>query len=179
MIDLAVFDEYAARYPAGWAEDSSSVAVSIALYGLVRLIQPSIVVEVGTFEGATSIWLARAVAENGRGRYIGFEAVPQNAAATEQALKRAVPGGAWTVRAENILEVPYVEADFLFLDHAKQHYPHALAKSLIPVGGHVAAHDTYAWPDAVRFYEWMTLQREWEVLNLLQERGLMIARKKW
>ena len=38
------------------------------LYGLVRWLQPEVVVEVGPYMGATSVWLARACQENGWGR---------------------------------------------------------------------------------------------------------------
>lgn len=178
-VNRSVFDEYEKRFPTGYLADSSSSATSIALYGLIRLIQPSVVVEFGTWDGATSIWLARALAENGRGRYIGYEIQPSKVAATEQALKRAVPNGPWTLKNHSPLDEPYIEADFVFMDHEKTQYLPTFFKCMVPVGGYLLAHDTQAWPASVQFYEWMTLQREWEVLNILQERGLMIARKRW
>jgi predicted O-methyltransferase YrrM len=79
----------------------------------------------------------------------------------------------------DFMQEPYVETDFLFLDHAKEHYPHAFQKCLIPVGGYVVAHDTQAWPVAVQFYQYMKILPGYEILNIQQERGLMIARKLW
>jgi predicted O-methyltransferase YrrM len=176
-VDLDVFAEFERRYPVGILRDSSSVATSVCVYGLIRLIQPAVVVEMGTWEGATSIWMARALAENGRGEYIGYEVREDKAMETHAALSRAVPGGRWTVKNQSCLDERYIEVDFLFMDHAKEQYGPAFSKCLFPIGGYCVAHDTQAWPNAVKFYQHLKLLPEWEILNIQQERGLMIARK--
>lgn len=176
-VNIDVFNEYEAKYPAGHSLDSSSSPVSIFLYGLCRLVQPSRVVEIGTFHGATSIWLARAVVENKRGLYIGYEAVESNAEQTKKALESAVPGGPWTVHTKNFMEEQYLEADFVFLDHAKELYAAAFHRCNVPIGGYVVAHDTAAWPDAVAFMRYMHMFPNWELLNIQQELGVLVARR--
>lgn len=173
----SVFERFAERFPPGHARDSSSFPISQMLYALARLIQPSTIVEVGTWEGATSIWLARAVEENKRGVYVGYEIQPQKVEETTRVLQAAVPDGRWVVKPMNVLDEPYIETDFLFLDHEKTLYQDTLAKALIPVNGYVIAHDTAAWPHAIQFYRQMKFQPTFEVVNIHTELGLMIARR--
>jgi len=177
VVNLDIFEEFKLRFPPGHSKDSSSYPISQALYALVRLIQPSHVVEVGTFEGASSIWLARAVAENSRGSYTGYEVNREGAAKTRESLAAAVPGGPWLVKGMDVLAEPYIETDFLFLDCEKTTYGPAFAKCLVPVNGYVVAHDTAAWPAAIHFYRFMKILPEYEVVNLHSELGLMVARK--
>ncbi len=173
----AVFEEAKTKFPPGHSKDSSSFPISNALYSFARLIQPSHIVEVGTFEGATSIWLARALEENRRGSFTGYEVHAGRAQATRENLERAVPGGNWEVKACSVLDEPYIETDFLFLDCDKALYPKALGMCLIPVNGYVFAHDTAAWPQAIQFYKYMKVTPEYEVVSVHTELGLMIARK--
>lgn len=176
-VNEAVFKELEAKYPAGTLVDSSSVPTSQLLYALAKLVRPCRVVEIGTFHGATSAWLARAVAENGYGDYVGYEINPDNARITRAVLEEACPGGKWIVHQRDIRQEPYVEADFVFMDHAKQLYMEATQKLMIPVGGYLCAHDTASWPEAVHFGRWMQVMPGWESINIQQERGLMIARR--
>lgn len=176
-VNVAAFEELKAAFPPGHTENSSSYPISHTVYALVRLIQPSHVVEVGTFSGATSAWIARAIAENQRGKFTGYEVQPELATATRDTLRKAVPGGAWDIKTMNVLEETYIETDFLFLDCDKTLYPAALSKCLIPINGYVVAHDTVSWPAAAHFYRYVKTFDEYEVVNLHTEQGLMIARK--
>lgn len=177
LYDQTVFDEFSECYPPGHFVDASSCNTSQLLYSLVRLIQPCHVVEIGTWDGATSIWLARAIAENGRGSYTGYEVMPAKADEARRNLERAVPGGKWTVHNADFLTIPYIETDFLFMDHEKTQYGAAFGKCFVPLNGYVLAHDTQAWPAAVQFWKNMSVMPGWELLNIQEERGLMIARK--
>ena len=176
-VNLDVFDELMQTYPAGGPGDSSSSPVGICLYGLVRLVQPSLVVEIGTMEGATSAWLARAVAENGRGTYRGYEWQASYAATTAHLLERAVPGGNYEVINANFIDSPPVECDFAFIDTPKHLYGLVFQNLLLPMGSYVCAHDTAHWDEARMFAGMIGLLRDWETINIQQERGLMIARK--
>jgi predicted O-methyltransferase YrrM len=178
MTNLNYFEDLKVKYPPGHTKDSSSYPISQAIYSLVRLLQPSHVVEVGTFEGATSVWLARAIEENNRGTFTGYEINAERAKTARANLEAAVGGRHWQVKTMDIQQEPYVETDFVFLDCDKKLYSAALSKCLIPVNGYVVAHDTVSWPDAVQFYKLMGIQPDWEVVNLHTEQGLMIARKK-
>jgi len=176
-VNAAVFERAMLKYPPGHTKDSSSYPISQAIYSLIRLIQPSHVVEVGTFEGATSIWIARAIEENNRGSFTGYEIQPELANTARTNLEAAVPGGRWDIKTMNVLEEPYIETDFLFLDCEKTLYPAAMSKCLIPINGYVIAHDTVSWPAAAQFYRYLRSFNEYEVTNIHSEQGLMIARK--
>lgn len=48
-------------------DDSASLGEKLLLYGLIRAIQPDVCVETGTHRGKTSLYMAHALFDNGKG----------------------------------------------------------------------------------------------------------------
>ena len=176
-VDTDVFEEFGRRYPPGHLVNATSSNTSQLIHALLRVVQPCHVVEIGTWDGATSMWMVRALIENGRGSYTGYEINPKQAEETHRNLERACPGGPWAVKSMNFLDEQYVESDFVFMDHEKTLYGPAMSKLFVPLNGYLLAHDTQAWPASVQFAKNLSVTPGWEILNIHEERGLTIARK--
>jgi predicted O-methyltransferase YrrM len=96
------------------------------LYTLVRSTRAKSVVEFGTSFGISTIYLASAVRDNGRGKVISTEFVPEKAARAQENLRRAGLADRVDIRVGNVLEtlksgLPR-QIDVLFLDGAKGLY---------------------------------------------------------
>jgi predicted O-methyltransferase YrrM len=96
------------------------------LYGLARSVRAKTVVEFGTSFGISTIFLASAIRDNGAGKVVTTEFVPEKA---EQAKKNLAAAGLedWVeFRIGNALEVlkadPSDEIDLVLLDGAKGLY---------------------------------------------------------
>ena len=144
------------------------------LHALARLIRPELAVEVGTHYGISTLWLARALADNGAGRLISldlFDAPPMDE--VRRTLERAglagrvqlVRGPSTTVgadacrRAGRPIDLLYIDGDHRVEGCAADF---ETLGALVRPGGFVILHDIY--PD----------QCGWDgpryVLNFLAER---------
>ncbi len=113
---------------------------------LIRAIQAQNVLEVGTSNGYSTIWLAAALKETG-GKLITLEFDPKRAAEAQAHLKEVNLDDIVEVRVGNALdEIPECDTtlDLVFLDADKGEYRRYLELALpnIRTGGLIVADDT-------------------------------------
>lgn len=123
---------------------------------LIRAIQAQNVLEVGTSNGCSTIWLAAALKETG-GRLITLEFDPKRAAEAQAHLKEVKLDDIVEIRVGNALdEIPKCDAifDLVFLDAQKDEYLHYLELTLpnIRSGGLIVADDTVTMRDEMLDY---------------------------
>lgn len=123
---------------------------------LLRSIQAKSVLEVGTSNGYSSIWLAAALKDTG-GKLITLEFDAKRAAAAEAHLQEAGLDALVEVRLGNALEeIPKCDAtfDLVFLDAEKGEYLRYLELVLpkIRPGGLIVADDTVTMRDEMLDY---------------------------
>jgi caffeoyl-CoA O-methyltransferase len=122
------------------------------LFSLVRSIEPKLILEIGSSNGYSTIWLALAAREYG-GQVIGSEIIPERATEANANLAMAGLDGIAEVRAgdgsEISASVPGV--DMVFLDAEKDDYPRLFESvvGLVRPGGliltdNVTSHDCSA-----------------------------------
>ena len=126
---------------------------------LIRSIQAQNVLEVGTSNGYSTIWIASALKETG-GRLITLEFDPKRAEEAQTHLQEVGLDSIVEVRIGNALdEIPKCNAifDLVFLDAEKNEYQRYLELALpnIRAGGLIIADDTVTMrdemPDYVQF----------------------------
>ena len=123
---------------------------------LIRSIRAQNVLEIGTSNGYSAIWIAAALKETG-GRLITFEFDPKRAAEAEAHLQEAGLDNIVDVRVGNALdEIPKCDAtfDLVFLDAEKNEYRRYLELALpnIRTGGLIVADDTVTMRDEMPDY---------------------------
>ena len=136
------------------------------LYSLVRLLRPELAVEIGTHHGISTLWIARALEDNGSGRLLALDLFEDPPAGEVQAtLERAglshrvelVRGPSVSVGAKACRRAGR-PIDFLFIDG--DHRVEGCAAdfetlgALMRTGGIVVFHDIYPEPcgwDGPRF----------------------------
>ena len=123
---------------------------------LIGAIKAQNVLEVGTSNGYSAIWIAAALKETG-GRLITLEFDPTRATAAETHLQEVGLGGIVEVRVGNALdEIPKCDAtfDLVFLDAEKSEYRRYLELVLpkIRSGGLIVADDTVTMRDEMPDY---------------------------
>ena len=123
---------------------------------LIQSIKAQNVLEVGTSNGYSTIWIAAALKETG-GRLITLEFDPTRAAAARTHLKEAGLDGTVEVRIGNALdEIAKCDAtfDLVFLDAEKNEYRRYLELVLpnIRSGGLIVADDTVTMRDEMPDY---------------------------
>jgi predicted O-methyltransferase YrrM len=123
---------------------------------LIRSIQARNVLEVGTSNGYSTIWLAAALKETG-GRLISLEFDRERAKEAQAHLQEVGLDGIVEVRVGNALdEIPKCDAtfDLVFLDAEKNEYRRYLELALpnIRPGGLIVADDTVTMRDEMPDY---------------------------
>ena len=123
---------------------------------LIRSIHAQNVLEVGTSNGYSTIWLAAALKET-RGRLITIEFDPKRVSEAQAHLKEAKLYDIVEIRVGNALdEIPKCDAtfDLVFLDAQKDEYLRYLELALpnIRVGGLIVADDTMTMRDEMLDY---------------------------
>lgn len=114
---------------------------------LVRVLRPSLVVEIGTLFGYSAIWMGRVLPPEGR--LLTLELDPDHARVARRNLEDAGLAGRVTVLEGSALEVlEEIEGpvDLVFIDADKVSYPAYLAwaRNRLRTGGLVAA-DNVLW----------------------------------
>jgi caffeoyl-CoA O-methyltransferase len=94
------------------------------LFSLVRSIEPEVILEIGSSNGYSTIWLALAAREYG-GQVIGSEISPERAADANANLAMAGLDGVADVRTGDGSEIATSlrSVDMVFLDAEKDDYP--------------------------------------------------------
>jgi predicted O-methyltransferase YrrM len=123
---------------------------------LIRSIQAQNVLEVGTSNGYSTIWLAAALKETG-GKLITLEFDPKRAAEAQAHLKEVNLDDIVEIRVGNALdEIPKCDTtfDLVFLDAQKDEYLRYLELVLpnIRSGGIIVADDTMTMRDEMLDY---------------------------
>lgn len=123
---------------------------------LIGAIKAQNILEVGTSNGYSTIWIAAALKETG-GKLITLEFDPTRAAEAETHLQEAGLDGIVEVRVGNALdEIPKCDAtfDLVFLDAEKNEYRRYLELVLpnIRSGGLIVADDTLTMRDEMPDY---------------------------
>lgn len=168
------------------APDSSSseVEVSELLESLVRAVKPRLLVETGTFTGASTERLARAIQANGRGHIYGIELDPQVA---RQARSRLADAGlddvATVVNSSSLSWEAPEPIDMAFLDagagwHRFREFLH-LREWMHP-RTIVCVHDTSRHLRLPRLsFEALAAQGVLSPVWIPSPRGLLIAQPRW
>lgn len=131
---------------AGIPDIAVSASVGRMLLCLGRLVDATLIVEVGTLAGYSGIWLARGLADGGR--LLTIEPNDLHADFAQRAFADAGVGdrvdiirGYGTPELEKLAGERAGQADLIFLDAIKSEYPHYLphAKKLLRPGGLLVA----------------------------------------
>jgi predicted O-methyltransferase YrrM len=135
-----------------YREGGTQPWVQSLLYHLVRACGYRRVVELGTWTGLTTAWLAHAVQANGGGKLYATENVPAMADTAAARLYAAeIPDVDWFIRKADTLEalqsLPF-EPQFVFLDDDKIDLAKKFA--FFP-GALVAVHDAEDCPELKAF----------------------------
>jgi predicted O-methyltransferase YrrM len=89
------------------------------IYSLVRLVKPKNVLETGTWLGAGAVAIARALADNGRGKLVTLELDPECCAFARKRIEAyGLSELATVIETKSLEYMPDEEIDFLFLDSA-------------------------------------------------------------
>lgn len=153
--------------------------VSEGIYGLVRMMQPAIVVETGTYVGQTADAICRALVENGHGRLITIEKHPHTADLARGKLAPFIDSGVVQLVCGDAEkhELPHGEmVDLLFCDggnrlaEIRNFLPFMSNRALILLHDSRRSMELEALED-LRFNGWTTLQ-------IPTPRGVAICRKK-
>lgn len=133
------------RHPERWHSfdgDATEDEVGDLIAGLVRGLQPDVVVETGSAWGHTTLKIADALDRNGYGIVYALEVEPERIAATRQRV--AHTSRAVVVEESSLEWTPPDEIDLLFSD---SNYEHRIPEYLrfrgwLRVGATVVFHDT-------------------------------------
>lgn len=183
-MNLDFFEQMAKKH--GSEEWSNSAAfqatpweASHVLYALMRLKRPLVAVELGAHIGCTTMWLARGVAENGRGKVLAYEKDHRRVQELTRTLLEAGVREHVEIIHQDFLAGPLVECDFAFVDiEPKSAYVQAFSKLSVQHEGIVAFHDTRYDARMGNAVKHELLKRgNWEFVDFNNSRGLLIARK--
>ncbi len=185
------FDEFTGQYDqTDGRSDFKQTPLDMGrfIYALIRLERPEVLVEVGAMNGATSAWMLRALRENGRGQYQGWEKNENEARLWGRNMLHIFgdsPPPSVLNRA-SFYDVESVPCDFAFIDHEpKAEYLRAFDMLDMEEGGILLAHDlAYTGMERNKknagvwdLYDRLLEDRKWDVLPLYGGRGLVMARK--
>jgi len=124
---------------------------------LVRMNHAKNVLEVGTSNGVSSIWMALALKDGGLGRITTLEIDPVKVKlAGENFAKAGVSDLILIVEGDALKTLPKLEGkyDFVFIDAAKEQYKSYLDAiwDRIPSGGVIVAHNAVALASSMKDY---------------------------
>lgn len=179
-VNTEAYDKLLRDFPSGHVATESSSITGLCLYGLIRFLRPTKVVEIGSHMGIAAAWMARAVAENGHGTYTGYEINPDLVSRSKALLSGCLPSGPWTIVHGSFFDAPGpVVTDFAFLDiDPKETYRQAWEHLEVPVGGVLVADDVTYLPQAATIIEYARSLPGWKSVVLAGERGLLLARRE-
>jgi predicted O-methyltransferase YrrM len=162
-------------HPERWLSrdvDSTEQEVSVLLAGLVRALQPDLIVETGTAFGETARMIAETLEINGQGRLVTIEIDKKRA----ERAKRFLNGYCEVIHGSSLDWTPDGPIGFLFLDSAwDTRVPefHHFAPWLNP-GAIIAIHDTAHPPFRVEVEREILSRYPVKAIDLPTPRGLML-----
>lgn len=162
-------------------EWNSEHDVALFLAGLVRMTKARTFLEIGVFEGFTSVEVINALPKGGM--FLGVDIVdyltPENKAKLNDAVSRGVVVDMLIVNSHKVMaELPKNHFDIVFIDgnHAFDHVlaEFKLAEKLITQNGIICFHDSIHLEDVKRVIEYAAYYR-YKVVNLNTPEGRGLA----
>jgi predicted O-methyltransferase YrrM len=172
-------------HPERWSMmDSMTAEVEVLefLRSLVTTLKPELIVETGTFRAISTIWMAEALRENGRGRIVSCEADPLVLAKAQEAIAASGVAEWIDLRNESSLEMK-VEGtiDLFFSDSDLPIREQEVRRFLPQISPHglILMHDASSHLKQVREAA-LKLEQEGllSVVLLPTPRGLVVAQKR-
>lgn len=160
------------------------------LYGLIRWLEPQIVVEVGTHIGMSAVWMARALQENNHGRLYCIDPfcwVEENQ--EEQWVENLEKCGVrdWVTlikeRSQIAIWPPYVEFAYIDGNHTYDACKLDVKKAFDLGASVICMHDTVSWEGSRKLSEeWQSGKfrlgsSKWTFMEDYTEEGILIAKK--
>ncbi len=172
----------------GWGRRTPAGTCRI-IYGLVHTLKPKICFETGTFVGLSTIWILRALYENGIGHLYSTEIMPEYVKITADFIKRiGFNDDSFCIFQEDTTKVLrdghfHSPVDFFYMDdEPKISYIERLNLMMpkLSPGAYVLAHDTFKdnpFEGAYPFLEYMKTRTDFKVFDIDEEYGLSIMRR--
>lgn len=155
------------------------------LHGLIRWLEPEVVVEVGTHIGMSAAWMARALQENNHGRLYCIDPFcwPEPQEEQWEANLRACGVRDWVTlirgRSEEVLWPTPVDMAFIDGNHTYQVCKHDAQVAANLFAKVIVLHDTVAWEGSRLFAEEMRATwADWDFLEDNRDCGLLIAKRR-
>ena len=149
--------------------------VSVGIGGLVRMLQPDVVVETGTYMATTSVYIAEALAKNGHGKLFTIEINEERAKAAQDVLSEwgevveVVNGHACRVSVSNKIDLLFIDGGDRF-GELKHFMPNLTQRGVILIHDSRRSHEQYL----CRFLR----DNGWSVAEMPTPRGLAICRHR-
>ncbi len=151
-----------------WDSDSAEVEVGEFLYGLVRLLQPSFVVETGTAFGRTAEQIGLALRANGHGHLDTLELDPERC---ETAAERCRGLPVTVLERDSLTYTPHRPIDLGFFD-SELHLRADEYTHLVP---HAAEHAVAVFHDTAPHHRLRPQLAHLPLLYFATPRGLAIG----
>lgn len=155
------------------------------LRGLVRWLRPESVVEIGAFEGGTTVWLARALQENGAGFLTAiddFSLAPEayhqlwyhlgTCGVGERVAVHVGPSADLSLWPERV-DFAYVDGDHSLIG-CRQDVETAIARG----ASCVVVHDVESWWGPRMWLDLFEFKPGWSVLSVGFDEGLAVALRR-
>lgn len=160
---------------------------SLLMYGLCRWLNVTQAVEVGPCFGKCSVWIARAIQENGGGKLTvidDFSLMPQAEGTLMQNIESC--GVSDTIEvlkadSQKLERFPSCEFAFIDGDHSYEGCYQDVLKSMAAGARCVVLHDTNAWWGPREFIETVRgqgFQYECEVIEANHDEGLAVLMRR-
>ncbi len=151
-------------YPEYWHSDNADATeweVIDFLGGLVRALQPELVVETGTHQGYAAQAMAWAIEKNGHGHLITIEIEPTRVAAA----RKMLPAWVEVVEGSSLEYIPNREIDLLYVDGARERVEEFIhLEPWLQAGAFAVFHDTA--------HEWMEVEVRTRIEDVYPVRAL-------
>lgn len=155
------------------------------MYGLCKWTQARRAVEIGAFHGFTSVFIAKALKENGGGRLTIYDdfSLQNDCATLHNNLQRAGVADIVTIKAVDSQKVQRIDpVDFAFIDgnHSLEGCLHDCNLAIEAGAKCVAIHDTVGWWGPRKYLELFREQSGelWDVFEGNFDSGLGVLMKR-
>jgi predicted O-methyltransferase YrrM len=161
----------------------------LILHGLIRWLEPKIVIEIGTHIGFTACWLARGLQENGQGHLFCIDPfcwIEENQ--KEQWFTNisncGVEGVVTLIQGRSQEVVWPIGPDLVYVDgnHTYEVCKYDVERSRELGASCIVLHDTVSWEGSRKYSEEMREDDKWRGWDFLEaefECGLLIVKKRF